>query len=102
MACIICFDIMKKLAKKPDQFIILKNFKESLYQLPFALFLGDPYLTLASQRPSHYIILHCLHGALFKLELKQISEIFRYLFQIHYPDTGFELFRIVPNYFKQL
>ena len=36
------------------------------------------------------------------LELKQISEISGYPFQIHYPDTGFELFRIVANYFKQL
>jgi len=31
-----------------------------------------------------------------------VSEIYRYPFQIHYPDTGFELFRIVANYFKQL
>jgi len=36
------------------------------------------------------------------LELKQISEISGYPFKIHYPDTGFELFRIVANYFKQL
>ena len=36
------------------------------------------------------------------LELKQISEISGYTFQIHYMDTGFELFRIVANYFKQL
>ena len=38
----------------------------------------------------------------FELELKQISEISGYPFQIHYPDKGFELFRIVANYFKQL
>jgi len=25
-----------------------------------------------------------------------------YPFEIHYPDKGFELFRIVGNYFKQL
>ena len=37
-----------------------------------------------------------------KVELKQISEISGYPFQIHYPDTGFEQFRIVANYFKQL
>ena len=24
------------------------------------------------------------------------------MFQLHYPDTGFELFRIVANYFKPL
>ena len=31
------------------------------------------------------------------LELKQIPEISRYLFEIHCVDTGFELFRIVAN-----
>ena len=39
---------------------------------------------------------------IYTVELKQISEISGYPFQIHYPDTGFELFRIVANYFKQL
>ena len=43
-----------------------------------------------------------LHKTKPKLELKQISEISGYPFQIHYPDKGFELFRIVANYFKQL
>ena len=43
-------------------------------------------------------ISHCVHS----LELKQISEISGYPFQIHHLDTGFELFRIVDNYFKQL
>ena len=36
------------------------------------------------------------------IELKQISEISRYPFEIHYSDTGFELFKMVANYFKQL
>ena len=36
------------------------------------------------------------------LELKQVSEISEYPFEIHYPDTGLELFRIVANYLKQL
>ena len=35
----------------------------------------------------------------FKLELNQISG---YLFEIHNPHTGFELFRMGANYFKQL
>ena len=39
---------------------------------------------------------------MYYVELKQISEISGYPFQIHYPDTGFELFRIAANYFKQL
>ena len=36
------------------------------------------------------------------LELKQISEISRYAFEILYPHASLELFRIVANYFKQL
>ena len=36
------------------------------------------------------------------LELKSTSEISGYLYEIHDPDTGFELFRIVADYFKQL
>ena len=36
------------------------------------------------------------------IELKQISEISGYPFEIHYPDTDLESFRIVANYFKQL
>jgi len=36
------------------------------------------------------------------LELKQTSEISGYLYEIHDPDTGFELSRTVTNYFKQL
>ena len=31
----------------------------------------------------------------YPVELQQISEISGYPFQIHYPDTGFELFKIV-------
>ena len=33
-----------------------------------------------------------------QVELKQISEISGYPFQIHYSDTSFELFRIAANY----
>ena len=36
------------------------------------------------------------------LELKQISEISGYPFEIYYPDTDLEPFRIVANYFKQV
>ena len=36
------------------------------------------------------------------LQLKQIFKIFAYPFEIHHPDTDFELFRIAANYFKQL
>ena len=31
------------------------------------------------------------------VELKQISEISGYLFEIHYPDTDLESFRIIPS-----
>ena len=37
-----------------------------------------------------------------KIELKQISKMSRYPFEIYYPDTDLESFRIVANYFKQL
>ena len=36
------------------------------------------------------------------IELKQISEIFEYPYEIHYLDTDLEPFRVVANYFKQL
>ena len=36
-----------------------------------------------------------------KLELKQISESVGYPFEIYYPDSDPEPFRIVANYFKQ-
>ena len=35
------------------------------------------------------------------LELKQISESVGYPFEIYYPDSDPEPFRIVANYFKQ-
>ena len=35
------------------------------------------------------------------LELKQISESVGYSFEIYYPDSDAEPFRIVANYFKQ-
>ena len=35
------------------------------------------------------------------LELKQISESVGYPFEIYYPDSDPEAFRIVANYFKQ-
>ena len=37
-----------------------------------------------------------LHG--FQLELKQISEISGYLFEIHYPDTGFGIYIYIYIY----
>ena len=37
----------------------------------------------------------------FILELKQISESVGYPFEIYYPDSDPEPFRIVANYFKQ-
>ena len=40
--------------------------------------------------------------AIYILELKQISEISGYPFEIYYPDTDLEPFRIVANYFKQI
>ena len=50
--------------------------------------------------PYSYVCIHIY--MYFIVELKQIPEISEYLFKIHYPDTGFELFRKVVNYFKQL
>ena len=47
-----------------------------------------------------YIICLCVHACVCHvcvLELKQISEISRYLFETHYPDTGLESFRIVAE-----
>ena len=43
-----------------------------------------------------------INSPLCELELKQISEISGYPFEIHYPDKDCEPFRIVANYFKQL
>ena len=37
----------------------------------------------------------------YMLELKQISESVGYPFEIYYPDSDPEPFRIVANYFKQ-
>ena len=37
----------------------------------------------------------------FEVELKQISESVGYPFEIYYPDSDPEPFRIVANYFKQ-
>ena len=54
------------------------------------------------QWPAYASSIGKVSRAQFMLELKQISEISGYPFQIHYPDTGFELFRIVANYLKQL
>ena len=41
------------------------------------------------------------HNLLCQLELKQISESVGYPFEIYYPDSDPEPFRIVANYFKQ-
>ena len=43
----------------------------------------------------------CLCLSVSVLELKQISESVGYPFEIYYPDSDPEPFRIVANYFKQ-
>ena len=49
----------------------------------------------------NYLTVTGMYNYAYRIELKQISESVGYPFEIHYPDSDPEPFRIVANYFKK-